>query len=126
MKKFKISLELPWPDKVLNPNDHHTHWSKKAEAAREAKQYAYYYTLSQGHGQALEGRKKYKLKQSITFHPPDRRTRDDDNFLKALKPTRDGIFMALASDDKYIRKTVIEWGEVVPYGKVTIILEEML
>jgi len=39
----------------------------------------------------------------ITFDPPDRRPRDDDNVLAAFKSGRDGIADALGIDDRALR-----------------------
>lgn len=39
----------------------------------------------------------------LTFVPPDRRKRDDDNMIAAFKPGRDGMADALGVDDSRFR-----------------------
>lgn len=36
----------------------------------------------------------------LTFYPPDRRSRDDDNLIASFKAGRDGLALALGIDDK--------------------------
>lgn len=54
----------------------------------------------------------------IVLYPPDHRTRDIDNYNKALfdSLTKIGIW----EDDSQIKRMVVEWGEVVKGGKVDI------
>ena len=118
-----IEITLPWPSSKLNPNNR-VHWAVRAKATKGARHYAYYFTLSLGHGQEL----KYcsiQLEQHVKFYPPDKRKRDEDNCLRMIKAYRDGIFQALGADDSIIRRTVIEWGEISKGGMVTITLEEI-
>ena len=118
-----IEITLPWPSSKLNPNST-VHWAVRAKATKEARHYAYYFTLSLGHGQELKNC-NIQLEQHVKFYPPDRRKRDEDNCLRMIKAYRDGIFQALGADDSIIRKTIITWGEVVPGGKVVLRLEEL-
>lgn len=39
----------------------------------------------------------------MTFYPPDRRYRDDDNMISAFKHGRDGVALALGVDDRRFR-----------------------
>ena len=118
-----IEITLPWPSSKLNPNNT-VHWAVRAKATKQARPFAFYYTLSKGYGQKLRNW-DIQLEQHVKFYPPDKRKRDEDNCLRMVKAFRDGIFQALGSDDAIIRRTVIEWGEAVPGGKVKITLEEM-
>ena len=117
-----IEIVLPWPDMVLNPNDN-SHWRVKAKAKAGAKEYAYYMTLS--HILGTEYRPPEKIAITYTFYPPCVRVRDDDNFIAALKGSRDGVAKALGVDDKRFHTQPVEWGEVVKGGKVVLRLEEM-
>jgi crossover junction endodeoxyribonuclease RusA len=65
------------------------------------------------------------LELKIIIFPPDNRRRDDDNIYLSFKPYRDGIFQALELDDKLIRRTVIEWGEVKPDGELIVEITEI-
>ena len=118
-----ITIELPWPDKRLSPNAR-CHWSAKAKASGEAKNQGFWETIDKIHLKirgALDG--EYQI--VYTFHPPDKRRRDQDNFLAMMKSYQDGMCSALNMDDSRIKRTVLEWGEVVKGGKVILRLEEM-
>ena len=66
------------------------------------------------------------LEAVITFFPPDKRGRDVDNLLASLKPTLDGIFDALGTNDRRIRRTVLEWGERELAGRVVIEIKPLV
>ena len=112
-----ITITLPWPDKRLSPNAR-VHWRERAEATKEAREGAYWATTRE----TLNMR---KVLAQYTFHPPDRRKRDIDNFLSMMKPYQDGVSDALTMDDTRIKKITIEWGKVVKGGKVVLTLEEL-
>ena len=118
-----ITIELSWPDKRLSPNSR-CHWSAKAKAVGEAKAQGFWETIDKIHLKirgALDG--EYQI--VYTFHPPDRRKRDQDNCLAMMKASQDGMCSALNMDDSRIKRTVLEWGEVVKGGSVVLRLEEM-
>ena len=118
----ELSIELPWPPAELSPNSRE-HWTVKNKVAQEAKDYAYYETLSHRFGDWFMPE---TIAAIYTFHPPDDyRRRDTDNFLSRCKAYQDGIFAALDIDDSTIRETTIRWGEVTPGGKVVVRLEEL-
>ena len=54
----------------------------------------------------------------ITLYPPDQRRRDIDNYNKALFDalTHAGVW----EDDSQVKRMLVEWGPVVPKGKVEI------
>lgn len=54
----------------------------------------------------------------ITLYPPDHRRRDLDNYNKALFDalTHAGVW----EDDSQVKRMQVEWGPVVPKGKVEI------
>ncbi|WP_148649262.1 RusA family crossover junction endodeoxyribonuclease [Novosphingobium barchaimii] len=43
------------------------------------------------------------IEMTVTFYPPDRRHRDDDNMIASFKAARDGIADALGVDDRKFR-----------------------
>ena len=113
-----LRVELPWPPRELNPNAH-VHWTRSAEAKQTAKAQGCCLTMNTEHtGIAPE------MEATYTFHPPDKRKRDIDNFLASMKHYQDGVCAALGIDDSRIKRTVIEWGAVVKGGKVVLRLEE--
>ena len=126
-----LRVELPWPPRELSPNAR-VHWTAKAEAAQTAKAQGCYLTMESEQlletmymiGWVVDGVPVY-LEAQYTFHPPDKRKRDIDNFLAMMKNYQDGVCAALGIDDSRIKRTVIEWGAVVKGGKVTLRLEEI-
>ncbi|EBC7336697.1 RusA family crossover junction endodeoxyribonuclease [Salmonella enterica] len=54
----------------------------------------------------------------ITLYPPDNRIRDLDNYNKALFDalTHAGVW----EDDSQVKRMVVEWGPVIPKGRVEI------
>jgi hypothetical protein len=91
-------INLPWPNKLLSPNAR-IHWAKKAKAAKAAKQVGHLCALESKVAIDWEG----EIHLWITFYPPDRRARDDDNLIASFKNYRDGIAQALGVDDKRFR-----------------------
>jgi len=58
----------------------------------------------------------------IIFYPPDARRRDLDNYNKALFDalTHAGVW----EDDSQVKRMLVEWGPVVPKGKVEITINK--
>jgi crossover junction endodeoxyribonuclease RusA len=88
-------MKLPFPPKELNPN-RKLHWAVKAKFAKAYREQCKLITLNERLQVPAEG----KLNLWITFYPPDKRQRDDDNLLSAFKAGRDGIAQALNINDK--------------------------
>ena len=126
-----IEITLPWPDKRLSPNAR-VHWREKSTAARVAKAQGRYLMMeifNSPYGYpcswSRKGTGNMNFQASYTFSPPDRRRRDIDNLLSQEKNYQDGVCAALEIDDSRIKRTVLEWGDVTPGGKVVLTLEEM-
>lgn len=113
-----IELTLPWPDKVLNPNQRR-HWAVKKDAKKSAKMMAY--ALASNLDIKLDPEKHYQFE--MIFCPPNSRIRDLDNLLASMKSALDGICRALGIDDKMIRP-VPDWGPVTEGGIVEITITE--
>jgi crossover junction endodeoxyribonuclease RusA len=111
-----MSITLPWPPKELSPNAR-THWAKKSKAAKAYRAACYLLTKQAG-VIAPEG----QLLFDIEFCPPDRRLRDDDNCLAAMKSGRDGIADALGVDDRRF-VTTLRMGLPVKGGSVLVKIE---
>ena len=89
-----MSYTLPWPPKMLSPNVR-KHWRAHA-AAKKA------YRTACGWRAAQQGAKPMppgKIAVSLRFVPPDRRRRDLDNLIAAMKSGLDGLADALGVDD---------------------------
>ena len=118
-----ITIELPFPDRVLSPNSR-KHWTVKAKAAKAARKLAYWIVWEEW---KFEGVFK-DIRCIWTFHQPkDKRRRwDDDNLVAAMKSARDGVCDALGIDDSQIKETVSRFGEVErPDGRVVMTLEAL-
>ena len=88
------ALELPWPNAVLNPNNH-KHWKAKMKPAKAQKTTAFALTKQAN----LTPFKTHKIHVIVDFYAEDRRHRDSDNFLTALKSGLDGVALAMGIDD---------------------------
>ena len=120
-----IEITLPWPDKRLSPNSRKG-WRAKAAAAKEAKEIACFTPISYpAKFFAAVTPSMYEWEAKYIFYQPDKRKRDIDNCLSMMKPYQDGVCSAMQIDDSRIKRTVLEWGDVTPGGKVILRLEEM-
>ena len=94
-----IRIELPWPNGKLNPNSSKgRHWGSTTALRAIARTEAW--------GLMREALGRIPLQStagtfalSITFVQPDKRARDIDNLLAALKPSIDGIADAMKVND---------------------------
>lgn len=88
-------VTLPWPPKELSPNQK-AHWAKKARFAKQYRLTCWALTKEA----KLEANKDGKIHLEITFFPPDKRHRDADNMVAAIKSGLDGVADALQVNDK--------------------------
>lgn len=98
-------ITLPWPDKRLSPNAR-LHWRAKVGPKQAAKIHAGWATVSAMGFHEVHARLSADdaaIPMTITFYPPDRRRRDDDNMIGGFKAARDGIAGALGVDDRRFR-----------------------
>lgn len=100
-----MKITLPWPDSKLSPNAR-LHWRAKVGPKQDAKRRAAWLTVAadgfHAARSALQGSDD-KIPVRVTFYPPDKRHRDDDNMIGSFKSWRDGIADALAIDDRRFR-----------------------
>lgn len=89
---------LGWPPRELSPNAR-GHWSKRSKAAKEYRQACWALTKEAGVTVDWEG----DVHLWITFYPPDRRQRDDDNIIASFKSGRDGMADAIGINDRRFR-----------------------
>lgn len=113
-----ITVQLPWPPAVLNPN-YRSHWAPKAKAVRMARAHTAWLVLEQS-------RKKpgwAKAAISLTFCPPNKRRRDLDNLIAASKAIFDGIADAIGLDDQHFIPT-FRMADPVKGGAVLVTISE--
>lgn len=94
------AVTLPWPPKTLSPNarPHFMALSKAKKAYRKA-------CCEEAWAAGVRPNVAYKppLHVRVEFIPPDRRSRDKDNLIAAMKAGFDGLADALGIDDKHFR-----------------------
>lgn len=90
-----MQIILPWPPRALNPNSRHGHWATLARAKRAYRLDCALTARAQG----LRPVDCSRLRVAVVFHPPDRRRRDLDNCIAALKAGLDGLADVLGVDD---------------------------
>lgn len=110
---------LPWPPKELSPNAR-VHWAAKNRAVKLYRENCVWLTKAAGLRVDWGG----IVHAFITFYPPDRRHRDDDNLVAAFKSGRDGVAQALGIDDKRFRIHPFLSDEVVKGGAVRVRLSK--
>lgn len=114
-----LSVDLPWPSRMLHPNAR-VHWARKAKATKAAK-------LAAG----IAARKAQipridaeALKVTAIFSPPDNRARDIDGMLSSIKAYLDGISAVVGIDDSKFNIELCR-GLPVKGGNVRLILEAL-
>lgn len=116
------TLLLPWPPKALSPNAR-GHWATLAKAKKEFRTRCAWLAKAQGLP-SFKNAPQADLRAFLayTFCPPDRRARDLDNVLAAMKSGNDGLVDAMGIDDSRWGLSV-QWGEVVTGGEVRVTVE---
>lgn len=92
-----LSIALPWPPKELSPNGR-KHWRGLAKFKAAYRDTCRIETLLQCRPDYLQLPERIHL--SMDFVPPDRRRRDRDNLVAAMKSGLDGVADALGINDE--------------------------
>ena len=113
-----MRLTLPWPDSRLNPNAaRRIHWRVQRQVAKGARSDAFYLAKASKVSAPATG----SVPLAITFHAPDKRRRDMDNAIAAMKPQLDGLADAMRVDDNRFRLS-FAWGEPCKHGRIEIVI----
>ena len=116
-----MRITLPWPNRNLFPNAvRRLHWSALAEHRKTARIVGRYLAIEAGARHRTFPERPEVL---VTFNPPDRRKRDDDGCIGALKHYRDGIADAIGIDDANWRVSYA-MGDPTPKGAVIVEIAE--
>lgn len=95
-----MTLTLPWSSAKLNPNQSKgVHWAAMSGLRKKARADAHMLTLGAMNAARVPRGAIGAIALTITFVQPDRRARDRDNLLAALKPSLDGLADALGVND---------------------------
>jgi len=89
-----MTVTLPWPPRELFPNSR-VHWGARARAAKAYRHACW--ALAKEAGIVAPDSERIHL--FVDFVPPDRRRRDVDNCVAAMKSGLDGLADALGVDD---------------------------
>lgn len=89
-------FELPWPDRRLSPNAREN-WRTTARLKRAFR--ARCRVIGEQVGLGYLRGSENAVSVHLTFFPPDRRARDWDNMLAAMKSGLDGVADAMGVDD---------------------------
>jgi len=113
-------ITLPWPDPSLSPNRKNgRHWSAVHNAKGKRLVDARLLVLAEMRKTGYTP-PAGAFGLSITFHAPDKRRRDLDNLLAAMKADFDGISQALGVDDQMFNPITLRRGECVKGGCVVV------
>lgn len=108
-------IVLPWPPSILSPNAR-SHWAARAKYAKEYRRACWVLTLEAKLPVMPDGR----VYLALEFVPPDRRHRDRDNMLAAMKSGLDGIADALGVNDSRFDLTLRVADEIGGFVRVTL------
>lgn len=101
-------VTLPWPSAKLNPNrSKGLHWAATSSLRKKARADAHLLTLGAMNAGRVPRGATGSIALTITFVKPDRRARDRDNLLAALKPSLDGLADALGVNDAQFEPVVL-------------------
>jgi crossover junction endodeoxyribonuclease RusA len=109
-------VELPWPTRILHPNER-GHWGPKSRAAAKSREVAGLLTRSRlVAGKPALGE---RIKVRLTFKPPNNNKHDIDGCLSANKHALDGVADALKVDDSRF-ELELHKGEKIKGGMVVV------
>lgn len=113
-----MNVTLPFPPKELNPNNK-PHWAVLARVKKKYRELCWVLALKSGlTPEAIQGWERASV--HLDFYAPDRRHRDDDNMLAAMKAGIDGIADALGMDDNKFKVTFDVSDDIGGMVKVTV------
>lgn len=122
MIDLPLMIDLPWPSPKLHPNAR-VHWAVRSKAAKKARSDAALLART------AEGRDLFihdgttRIPVSLTFHPPDKRHRDQDGMISACKSYLDGIADGLMVNDRLFNLSAMYFLEPVKGGKVIVTVQ---
>lgn len=118
----ELSIILPWPDSKLSPNSR-VHYRVKMGIKAKAREEGAWIAMSETRPLF---KKNARLQMQLIIHPPDKRGRDMDNILASLKSSLDGVFDGINYNDKQVRRIVLDYADVVPWGKIEVCITELV
>ena len=95
-----LTIKLPFPPKLLNPNAR-VHHLRLAAEKKKYRQHCAWECKARG----VTRFKADQIHLHIEFHPPNARRRDRDNLIAAFKAGQDALSDALGVDDSLFHVT---------------------
>lgn len=93
-----MTVTLPWPPRELFPNSR-VHWGARARAAKAYRHACWALAKEAG----IVAPESERIHLFVDFVPPDRRRRDQDGMISAMKSGFDGLADAMGVDDNRFR-----------------------
>lgn len=118
---WTCTFDMPWPHPKLSPNARE-HWTTVSRLKRGYR--ARCRTIGQAAGVQVLAGSKNRVCVHLTFFPPDKRARDADNMLAAMKSGLDGLADAMGVDDSKWRVSFEVAEESVKGGVVFVQVKE--
>lgn len=107
MQVERLSILLPWPDAVLFPNAKGgRHWASFQAPKVRARQDGYIAAIQALAGRTFVAAERMPVKTLFAF--PDRRNRDIEGCIGAIKHHVDGIAKGLGVDDRIFRPWILD------------------
>lgn len=106
MQLDRLTIMLPWPDKMLFPNRRRGSFRKFQPFIESARDIGYF-TTKEALGRDIMALGP-RIPLRITFGLPNRIRRDMDGLYGACKHFQDGIAQALGMDDSIFRPVTID------------------
>lgn len=105
----RLTITLPWPDPALFPNAKGgKHWASFQAQKVRARQDGYFAAKQALGAHTITLSERTPVKATFVF--PDRRNRDIEGCIGAIKHHIDGIAQALGIDDKLFRPWTLDDG----------------
>ncbi len=117
-----MSIELPFPHKVLWPNGRTRSPQFRNREFQKHKEWARLATMATlGPCLAIPDEERFRM--VVTVYPKTRHAIDKDNASSAMKAYQDGIATAMKVNDSRFEEPRIQFGEPVKGGKVVVTVD---
>lgn len=120
-----ISIDLPWPPRVLSPNARPNRYYK-AQVFKETRLGVKVVTLNRLRAAGLESiepKGDGLLNIQLVLTPPINRRRDEDNMVANCKAVFDGISEAVKVNDHFFHLREQVWNKAKSPGKLQVIID---